>query len=79
MLEIFLTLELAEGPFFSSKEVWASKNMGFFKWEASWRRILTLDQFKRRGLFLESNYYMCTSAKESADHLLIHYGKARRP
>ena len=46
---------------FPSKIVWNSLvpcNVGFFVWEASWGRILTLDQIKRRGRALANRCFL---------------------
>lgn len=45
--------------------------MGFFVCKVAWWRILTLDQLKRRCLFLPSYCYLCKNALVSIDHLLL--------
>ena len=51
--------------------------VGFFAWEASWGRVLTLDQLKRRGGALANRCFLCGEGEESVGHLLIHCSKAR--
>ena len=51
--------------------------MGFFAWEASWGKVLTLDQLKRRGRALANRCFLCEDDEEDINHLLIHYKKAR--
>ena len=55
---------------------WVPKGVSFFAWEAIWRRILTMDQLKRRGWALSSRCYLCKADEESANHVLIHCPKA---
>ena len=51
--------------------------MGFFAWEASWGKVLTLDQLKRRGLTLVNRCFLCEVEEETIDHLLIHCSTAK--
>ena len=51
--------------------------VGFFYWEASWGKVLTLDQHKRRGRPLASRCYLCENEEETKDHLLVHCRRAR--
>ena len=65
---------------FPSKIVWNSWvpcNVGFFAWEASWGRILTLDQIKRRGRALANRCFLCEDEVETVEHLLLHCSKAK--
>ena len=50
--------------------------IGFFAWEASWGKVFTLDQLKRRGRALV-NCCLCEEDEETIKHLLIHCKKAR--
>ena len=56
---------------------WAPMKVSFFAWEASWGRILTLDQLKRRGWTLPNKCYLCKCVEETTNHLLLHCSKAR--
>ena len=51
--------------------------VSFFAWEASWEKVLTLDQLKRRGRPLANRCYLCEKEEETLDHLLVHCSKAR--
>ena len=51
--------------------------VGFFAWESTWGKALTLDQLKKRGWSLPNKCYLCCATEESIDHLLIHCTKAR--
>ena len=55
---------------------WVPKRVSFFAWESIWRRILTMDQLKRRGWVLPSRCYLCKADEESTNHVLIHCAKA---
>ena len=49
----------------------------FFAWEASWDKVLTLDQLKERGCILANRCFLSCVEEESIDHILIHCTKAR--
>ena len=49
----------------------------FFAWEASWGKVLTLDQLKKRGRFLANRCFLCCEEEESIDHILIQCSRAR--
>ena len=49
----------------------------FFAWEASWGKVLTLDQLKKRGRILANRCFLCCEEEESIDHILIHCTRAR--
>ena len=51
--------------------------LGFFAWEASWGKVLTLDQLKRRGFTLVNRCFLCEEEEETIDHLLIHCSIAK--
>ena len=51
--------------------------MGFFAWEASWGKVLTLDQLKRKGIPLVNRCCLCEEYEETIDHLLIHCSRAK--
>ena len=51
--------------------------LGFFAWEASWGKVLTLDQLKRRGISLVNRCCLCEENEETIDHLLIHCSRAK--
>ena len=49
----------------------------FFAWEASWGKVLTLDQLKRKGTPLVNRCNLCEENEETIDHLLIHCSRAK--
>ena len=51
--------------------------IGFFGWEASWSKVLTLDQLKKRGRALANRCFLCGEGEEIVDHLLINCSKAK--
>ena len=51
--------------------------VSFFAWKASWGKVLTLDQVKKRGRALANRCYFCQVDEESIDHLLLHCEKSR--
>ena len=49
----------------------------FFAWEATWGKILTLDQLQRRGFALANRCFLCQEVEETANHLLLPYAVTR--
>ena len=49
----------------------------FVAWEASWGKVLTLDQLKRRGWNLANRCFLCCVEEEMINHILIHCSKAK--
>ena len=49
----------------------------FFAWEASWGKVLTLDQLKKRGRFLANRCFLCREEEESIDYILIQRSRTR--
>ena len=49
----------------------------FFAWEASWGKVLTQDQLKRRGWILANRCFLCCAEEETINHILVHCPKAR--
>ena len=65
---------------FPSRSIWnpiVPPKLGFFAWEASWGKVLTLDQLKRRGIPLVNRCFLCEENEETIDHLLIHCSRAK--
>ena len=46
-----------------------------FAWEASWGRVLTLDNLERKSRALANRCFLCGEGEETIDHLLIHGSK----
>ena len=55
---------------------WASMRVSFFASEASWNRISTIDQLKRRGWNMPNKCYLCKEKEETSDHLNLFCKKA---
>ena len=51
--------------------LWVLTRFGFFSWEASWGRILTLNCLKRGGVSLVNRCFIC-KREESINHFLLH-------
>ena len=51
--------------------------IGVFAWEATWGKVLTFDQLKRRGMSLVNRCFMCEEDEENIDHILIHCKRAK--
>ena len=65
---------------FPCRSIWnpiLPPKLGFFAWEASWAKVLTLDQLKRRGIPLANVCFLCEDDEETIDHLLIHCSRAK--
>ena len=56
---------------------WVPTKMSFFAWEASWGKVLTLDQIKKRERALANRCFLCGKDEETIDHLLLHCPMAR--
>ena len=54
--------------------MWSQRYV-FFTWEATWGKILMLDQLKRRGLTFTNRCFLCQEWEETVDHLLLHCAK----
>ena len=46
--------------------------VALFAWEASWGKILTMEQLQRRGYSLANRCFLCLSEEETVDHLSLH-------
>ena len=65
---------------FPCRSIWnpiIPPKLGFFAWEASWDKVLTLDQLKRRGIPLVNMCFLCEDDEETIDHFLIHCSRAK--
>ena len=51
--------------------------VAFFAWEASWGKVLTLEQLQGKGFSLANWCFLCLSGAETVDHLLLHCVKTR--
>ena len=49
--------------------------LGFFAWEASWGKVLTLDQLKRRGIPVANKCFLYEDDEETIDH--FHCSRAK--
>ena len=65
---------------FPGKIIWSPyvpSKMSFFAWEASWEKVLTQDQLKRRGWILANRCCLCCAEEESINHILVHCSKTK--
>ena len=72
---LYAMLELGDFPLFPSGSIWRASvppKLTFFAWEASWGKVLTLEQLQRRGYSLANKCFLCLSEVETVDHLLLH-------
>ena len=72
---LYSTLELGGSALFPYVGIWrvyVPPKVAFFTWEASWGKILTLNQLQRRGYSLANRCFLCLADAETVDHLLLH-------
>ena len=65
---------------FPSNIIWSPyvpTNVSFFAWEASWEKVLTQDQLKRRGWILANICCLCCVEEETINHILVHCFKTK--
>ena len=77
---MYRVLDYSPQVVFPSRTIWNPvfpPKMGFFAWEASWGKVLTLDQLKRRGRALANRCFLCEEDEEDINHLLLHCKKVR--
>ena len=75
-----LFLEPDVSHLFPSGSIWrvsVPSKVPFFTWEASWGKVLILEQLQRRGYSLANRCILCLSEVETVDHLLLHCVKMR--
>lgn len=63
------------GGQFPTKNMWVPcvpTQSALFAWEATWGKALTLDMLQRRGWQLPNPCFLCSGAKETIHHLLLH-------
>ena len=77
---MYMVLDCSPQVAFPSRSIWnpvIPPRMGFFAWEASRGKMLTLNQLKRRGRPLANRCFLCEEDEEEINHLLLHCKKAR--
>ena len=77
---LYSILEPEDSHLFPCNSIWRVKappKVAFFAWEASWAKILTLEQVQRRGYSMANRCFLCLSEVETMDHLLLHCVKTR--
>ena len=77
---LYSILEPRVSPLFPNGSIWrvsVPTKVAFFAWEASWGKVLTLEQLQRRGYSLTNRCFLCLSEVETVDHLLLHCVKTR--
>ena len=77
---MYRMLDCSPQVVFPSCTIWnpvIPPRIGFFAWEASWEKVLMLDQLKRQGRALADRCILCEEDEEDINHLLVHCKKAR--
>ena len=77
---MFRKLRYSPPTDFPWRSIWnpiVPPKLGFFAWKASWGKVLTLDQLKRKGIPLVNRCSLCEENEETIDHLLIHCSRAK--
>ena len=72
---LYSILERGGSSMFPSESIWRVRvppKVAFFAWEASWGKVLTLEQLQRRGFSLANRCFLCLSEAKTVDHLLLH-------
>ena len=72
---LFASLACTEGrrfPWKSVRQTQAPPRAIFFVWSAALGKILTLDNLKRRQVFVTNRSCMCKRSEDTVDHLLLH-------
>ncbi|RVW24664.1 putative ribonuclease H protein [Vitis vinifera] len=75
---LYNTLDSGGAVSFPWRIIWSPcvpTKVGFFAWEASWGKVLTQDQLKRRGWSLANRCFLCCDDEETINHILIHCPK----
>jgi hypothetical protein len=76
----FHVLSISGVSSFPWKSIWTVKvppRVSFFVWTITLRKILTLDNLRKRGLIVVGWCCMCKKSEESMDHFLLHCEVAR--
>jgi len=71
----FSSLAGSEGRHFPWKSVWrtqAPSRAAFFAWSAALRKILIVDNLRKRHIIIVDRCCLCKRDGESVDHLLFH-------
>ena len=77
---LYSILEPGGSFLFPYGSIWranVSPKVAFFAWEASWGKILTLEQLQRKGYSLANRCFLCLSELETVDYLLLHCVKTQ--
>ena len=77
---MYMVLDCSPQVAFPYRSIWnpvIPPRMGFFAWEASWGKMLTLDQLKHHGRTLTNRCFFCEEDEEDINHLLLYCKKAR--
>ena len=77
---MYKSLEPSPAIDFPYRLIWnpiVPPKIGVFAWEATWGKVLTIDQLKRRGMTLVNRCFMCEEDEENIEHLLIHCKSAK--
>ena len=64
-------------PYVGIWRAYVPPKVAFFAWEASWGKILILEQLQRRGYSLANRCFLCHYEVDTVDYLLLHCVKTR--
>ncbi|RVX10791.1 LINE-1 retrotransposable element ORF2 protein [Vitis vinifera] len=77
---LYKSLDHSYAVSFPGKIIWSPyvpSKVSFFAWEASWEKVLTQDQLKRRGWILANRCCLCCVEEETINHILVHCSKTK--
>ncbi|RVW95202.1 hypothetical protein CK203_025629 [Vitis vinifera] len=77
---LYSILEPGDSSLFPNGSIWRASvlhKVAFFAWEASWGKVLTLEQLQRKGHSVASRYFLCLSEAKTVDRFLLHCAKTR--
>ncbi|RVW65755.1 LINE-1 retrotransposable element ORF2 protein [Vitis vinifera] len=77
---LYKSLDHSYAVSFPGNIIWSPyvpSKVSFFAWEASWEKVLTQDQLKRKGWILANRCCLCCVEEETINHILVHCSKTK--